>query len=132
MEYCWKKSQGSQTDATVNSRSRIPSPPGMLLFPGSTGCHVQAVDSNTTHFSQAASCSAFSHSSCLPFTEKAEEPGENPSTSCCQRAAESMVLCSEARAYCCPIVGAFICLLHPILTQYCKDFYVLNYSVLYH
>lgn len=132
MEYCWKRSQGSQTDATVNSRSRIPSPLSMLLFPGGTGCHVQAVDSNTTHFSQAASSSAFSHNSCLPFREKAEESGENPSTFCCQRAAESMVLHSEARAHCCPIVGPFICLLHPILTQYCKDFCVSNYSVLCH
>lgn len=92
----------------------------------------RAVDSNITHFSQVATSSAFSHNSCLPLMEKGEESGENPSTFCCQRAPGSTVLCSEARAYCCPIVGSFNSLLHPILTQYCKDFCVLNCSVLCH
>lgn len=73
MEYCWKRSQVSQIDATVNSRSTISSPLSMLLFPASTSCHVQG--RGFQHCTLFSSC--FSHNSCLPFMEKAEESGEN-------------------------------------------------------
>lgn len=61
-----------------------------------------AVDSNITHFSQAATSSALVTISASSFMEKAKESGENFLNFLLPNSApDSMLFCSEARAQCC-------------------------------